>query len=466
MEHEASMAMKEMRFPNTYTFSKCICEHLLAREKRIPTIVIRPSIIGPAVQQPYEGWAGSRPTTLVAAACLYMSFQWNLWCFGDHSIPYIPVDVVSRYIIANAFDESVTVKRGVSKAHEQLDETRRSRSTLFSIHTLAWSSTSADSAMFTWIDYAAAVSHLGAVLGLFSRLTVYICTCITVRILPRMRLTNKTFGFLHRIVVHCPVNAIVQGFRALRWWPQSIDRLAKLNVFLDLPLLFFSFMNSEFHFESDLVAPVELNGERYLFSCVVAAKHFAGSIKARYEEKEIPKQEIEARNADEGAHGSSVLLVGGASHKPTSPDLWWSLTQPRGNFCVRLLCWIFIKVLRASIEAVTVDVQSLSVVTIAQSSVERDPRIVLSPDRRCFFSYFLINYMCFALPELHIALPLAISYHRGCLVIPLSIMYEERPRSDVEEKLECCATLNSQGVAAWVKVRRQRAQKIRSFLRI
>jgi nucleoside-diphosphate-sugar epimerase len=98
----ASGAMTELQFPNTYTFSKSVCEHLLL-QGRSDTIIIRPSIVGPALIYPYEGWAGSRPSTLVAATCLYFYFQWNLWCFGNHRVPCIPVDILSRYVLLVQF---------------------------------------------------------------------------------------------------------------------------------------------------------------------------------------------------------------------------------------------------------------------------------------------------------------------------------------------------------------------------
>jgi perosamine synthetase len=95
-EFYASKAMVDLQFPNTYTFSKSVCEHLLLSGEP-DTVIFRPSIVGPALVYPYEGWAGSRPSTVVAAACLYFHYQWNLWCFGNHRVPCIPVDVLSRY---------------------------------------------------------------------------------------------------------------------------------------------------------------------------------------------------------------------------------------------------------------------------------------------------------------------------------------------------------------------------------
>ena len=91
----ASTVMRDLRFPNTYAFSKCICEHLLCRDKEVHTTIIRPCIVGPSLQHPFEGWAGDRPSTLVAAACLYLKYQYNLWSFGRGRAPVIPVDILT-----------------------------------------------------------------------------------------------------------------------------------------------------------------------------------------------------------------------------------------------------------------------------------------------------------------------------------------------------------------------------------
>jgi glycerone phosphate O-acyltransferase len=438
-QYVASSAMKDLRFPNTYTFSKCICEHLLARETNVPTIVIRPSIVGPAVQHPYEGWAGDKPTTIVAAACLYMSYQWNLWCFGNHHVPVIPVDVVSAFVIAKAFDDDSGASDGTcdsptayssDDSYERVSQlsdssnsesdnetgpspaaplvTRLAQSYKYRIHTLAWDTSSPDSSMFSWIDYAVAITHLGAVLGHFSRFTAYLGLLVAVRLLPGMGLNTERFKTLHRVLVQFPIDMVVSSFKLLGWCPLRIAKLSKLSTLLDLPLLFFPFMNVNFHFSSELVAPADMDGERYLFSCLVAAKRFMGTIQSRHQNKVIPGSTKDVSAHQESAETNpSVLVVGGISHKPPCADFWWSLTQPRGNVFVRLAGWGFRKILRASSVAVTVDVELFSASMLAVSSGMKGerPHLILAPNHRSFFDFILISYICFSLPELNIEIP-------------------------------------------------------------
>jgi nucleoside-diphosphate-sugar epimerase len=48
-------------FPNTYTFTKRMAEHLLQEmnKKAIPMSIVRPSIIGASLEEPFPGWTDS-----------------------------------------------------------------------------------------------------------------------------------------------------------------------------------------------------------------------------------------------------------------------------------------------------------------------------------------------------------------------------------------------------------------------
>lgn len=48
-------------FPNTYTFTKRMAEHMLAMNntKRIPLLIVRPSIVGASLEEPFPGWTDS-----------------------------------------------------------------------------------------------------------------------------------------------------------------------------------------------------------------------------------------------------------------------------------------------------------------------------------------------------------------------------------------------------------------------
>ena len=57
-------------YPNTYTYTKSLCEKLLKRRKGdLPVCLIRPAIINTSYSQPFPGWLDS-----IAAAAAYFMF--------------------------------------------------------------------------------------------------------------------------------------------------------------------------------------------------------------------------------------------------------------------------------------------------------------------------------------------------------------------------------------------------------
>jgi len=91
------------RYPNTYTFTKSICEKILEKRKGdTPLTILRPSIIGSSFKDPVPGWID----TISAAGALYFlgglgilhEVQGDLNNIGDQ----IPVDMVADYIIVAA----------------------------------------------------------------------------------------------------------------------------------------------------------------------------------------------------------------------------------------------------------------------------------------------------------------------------------------------------------------------------
>ena len=88
-------------FPNTYTFTKNLGERLIRKHRgHIPLVIVRPSIIGVAMNDPEPGWIDS----IAAAGAIYLTagigilqtVPGNMYQIGDQ----IPVDYVSNCIIA------------------------------------------------------------------------------------------------------------------------------------------------------------------------------------------------------------------------------------------------------------------------------------------------------------------------------------------------------------------------------
>lgn len=370
-QYLAEKCMMTLGFPNTYTFSKSICEHMLTKSK-VKTVVMRPSIVGPSAQYPHEGWAGTKPSTFVAAACLYLHFQWNLWCFGPQQVPCIPVDVLSQFVLKTISDDS-----------EYFDG--EPSTTNFVIRNAAWDSTSPESSSFTWLQFAVSVMQFGSSLGYFNRFTAYVGLLFTKDILPRLNLTQNRFRQLHQAFVLQPFKLYLKVASTF-----GVDtRVAeKLLPYLDFPLLFFPFATKSFYFSSPLVAPKDFCGERYASSCVLAAHAFSNKENSRKPESNFSHLDI--------------LRLRGRS---LFQDLFWAYTQPRGSIIERISGLILCSILRQTCSEVTVDVLSLAK-SLRNSGSDKHKKFLLLPTHRSFFDFLLISFICFSLPELQLELPI------------------------------------------------------------
>ena len=445
----ASAAMHDLGFPNTYTFSKSICEHLLMRDKGVRTIIIRPCIVGPAVQVPYEGWAGDKPSTIVAGACLYLKNPYNLWSFRRERAAVIPVDVVCRFILAKAFNEP-SDEQSSSSDDDGTASTDSTKSTMESYHsseqsyffakdtsssredtlqhpgqrqneamheeghiyTAAWNSLSPASTGFQWYGFACAVVQLGSARGHVEKTVAYFVLLVSFKIFLAIDLTLETFRKMHSILVHWPLLSIEFICRNLGLKPKCLRDFDKLRPFLDLPLLFFPFTSATFQFDSGLQAPTQFNAERYMFSCVLAAEKFVASLNQRNAIKHIGK---ERKSPSLSVQNSGYLTVAGKMSAEPLSDLLWCMMQPCGNYAIRLGGWVVIKLLRAVTTEVTVDVESFMHVARAveesqalnahKDGIESKTFVILAPTHRSFLDFMILSFVSFALPETGLAIP-------------------------------------------------------------
>lgn len=88
-------------YPNTYTYTKGLCERLMQRRKKdLPVCIVRPAIINTSYREPFPGWLDS----IAAAAAFYLFVGLGIIKVidGDSSKigDTVPVDVVVANIIA------------------------------------------------------------------------------------------------------------------------------------------------------------------------------------------------------------------------------------------------------------------------------------------------------------------------------------------------------------------------------
>ncbi|KAG0341649.1 cyclin-dependent kinase inhibitor far1 [Podila humilis] len=110
--YERSVVLKT--YPNTYTFSKSLTEHLIQhrfRELNLPIVIVRPSIVTAAQQEPVPGWVeGVAAANKAVVSCALGQVQ--EWIGQASKVSdLIPVDIVTKTILLAATTADRTLPR-------------------------------------------------------------------------------------------------------------------------------------------------------------------------------------------------------------------------------------------------------------------------------------------------------------------------------------------------------------------
>lgn len=102
---QKKISMKDVGnvFPNSYTFTKCLAENYISRNKHlftdVPITIIRPSIITAAVAYPYPSWSETKAALSAFFLGFYHGFISDINVVETTPLNLIPVDIVSDNII-------------------------------------------------------------------------------------------------------------------------------------------------------------------------------------------------------------------------------------------------------------------------------------------------------------------------------------------------------------------------------
>jgi len=88
-------------FPDTYCYSKRMIEHLIIQQNKtnIPLVILRPSIIGTAANEPLPGWTDSTGLIQGASLLIGLGVLRDMPGNADFIADIVPVDFVSRHIL-------------------------------------------------------------------------------------------------------------------------------------------------------------------------------------------------------------------------------------------------------------------------------------------------------------------------------------------------------------------------------
>ncbi len=340
---EEKALLQKLGYPNTYTLTKCLSEHLLTERKgEIPLAIVRPSIISASWQYPRPGWIDSYAAFAGFVGLIGAGMLKCVVAQEETVLDIVPCDVVSHRIIETAFQQTGTpalVQHVVSGVDQgcRIDTCLAGIENYFRRHPVqGWPGLKAISnggsiAVQDWLQHK----------------------------LPTM-VASAWFG--------------LQGkTRQKRQIQKVVEKIQYLND------AFPYFTHNTFRFES--ATPMALAG-------------FDARLYIERVCKGVHTHLMRAK--------PSETLLGGADHRHPKGDLAWAQQQPRGNWAIRTAAYVVRKGLRRSNDRITFDRESFET---ALSQVPAESLLILVPSHRSYMDFVLCSYLVFAHPELNIAIP-------------------------------------------------------------
>lgn len=347
--------LRETGHPNTYTLTKCLAEHLLVeRRGHVPLSLIRPSIISGSVRDPMPGWIDSTVAfagfvVLVGTGCMRA-----VACDPDLKVDIVPVDVVAASVVEAAFEPQADASDPSQKQQSRGDV--EIRHVVAGLEHCPTAAQCRDSILDYFRRHPVAhwprVDYLGPA-G------------------PRFALADT----LHHSL-RLRLGALLTG-RGWRAGNRMVRRVSQLNA------TFRYFLHHTFDFAA-----------------------------ARSTERPEPRRYLDTVVAGVHAYllgqGRTEVPLAGRRGPDRGGDLRFALRQPAPSWTFRVAAWLVTRSLRRMSTLVTLDVESFE---RARRAVPDGSRIALAPSHRSYLDFVLCSYLCFARPDLGLAIPRVAAAH-------------------------------------------------------
>ncbi len=343
-----SELLGESGHPNTYTYTKCVAEHLLSEQRgAVPLSIVRPSIISVAWREPFAGWIDS--AAAFAGCLLYTGLgivkAWN--ANPATRLDVVPVDVVADRILQAAFYERFPVPGEDVPIH-------------FAVMGLERAMRADTSALSTARFFR---ERPGA------------------KSVPELYIGQLEHGFVWEDIKRrvLPMQAL-RAFYAVTLRTKERQRIEKANHKIRyLNAAFGYFTHNSFDFRPRV--PASVPG----FS---------------------PQKYIDVVNRGMYRHllklDETETLLAGEAHDDARSDLRWMTEKPHGTAAIRALGFAMRKALRRCTSKVTFDRESFE---RAVAQAPANALFVLAPSHRSYFDFLLASYLCFQHPEIGIPVP-------------------------------------------------------------
>lgn len=363
----AEKAMRDLGFPNTYTFAKAVAEHLVLRaceSDAMDARIVRPSIVAPAWAMPWAGWAGDKPSTIVGGAVLLARRGLKAFRSSKYPCPLVPVDVVADVTVGALAGASGSGASG-RILHAAVDASEASRLPSFK------------SLMVHLFQVLALRGMLPLPeLGLMCRLLnccendiVFWMLHPMVNVLP-----SKVLALL------CALHGKVLGLFGIRSGSQAMATAELLGRCSSLPLLYQPFTRpaSAWLFRSGLRLPNDWDPIQYTLIIHRAAVAFA-------------QPAANCRKGPQRGYADEFRNVQVLSAGSVFSDFFLSFSQPQSPLFYCVASFLIKRGLRWMNLTATLDAASLASVT------ELNAPLVLCPNHRSLLDFVLIGATCFQL---------------------------------------------------------------------
>lgn len=287
--------LKESRHPNTYTFTKCLAEHLITeRRGGVPLSIVRPSIISASWRYPFPGWIDSMSGFGGFVVLIGLGHLRVVAAAPETRLNLVPVDNVADRMLDECLDPasngSPVIRHavaGLSQSPRLLDCWEGIRE-FYSIHR---------------VDRRPVIRYVG----------------------PRGIRFHLADLLHHRLAVKF---AGVRSPALRRSGAQLLSRLTYLNE------AFPYFTSNSFDFATSRPSESFDPSDYVTTICRGIYRHIL--------------------DQDE-----SEWTLAGKKHRGFGDnDFHWAFTQPEGNLWIRSAAWLTAKVLRRAVDRVTVDIPS------------------------------------------------------------------------------------------------------------
>ena len=338
-------------YPNSYTFTKCLTEHLLVENKeQVPLSFVRPSIVSAAFKYPFPSWIDSQAAFAAFVSLVGGGFMRALKGKPGNRLDIVPVDVVSERIVNRTFERD-----------------------------------NVDANQWT---HNVAIVH--AVAGYENSERIDVCCKTVERYFQKTPIANRprvwhlgpkgiAFRAWETLLHKLP---LASGLALSRL--KNDKKLARKAKILGERLkytnqAFENFTHNEFRFASS--APFNDPS----FNRVAYIENVCRGVRA-YLWRQNPK----------------TVSIAGQKHEHKEKDLVWAAKQPHGNLPIRAFGYLLRKMARQGIERLTFDEDTFRE---AMKQVPPGHRLVVVPTHRSYTDFLICSYLFFERPDLGISIP-------------------------------------------------------------